>query len=1313
MATLLLSAAGTALGGSFGGSLLGLTGSVLGKALGGVAGSLLDQRLLGGGSEPVEVGRVSSFRMLQSAEGGPIARLSGRMRVAGHVIWSTRFKETVRRRGGSGKGAAGSGPAVREYSYSISLAIALCEGEIVRIGRVWADGKPFALETVQYRVYRGSETQAVDPLIEVVEGTGNAPAYRGTAYVVFEDLDVGDFGNRIPQFNVEVFRQPAVPATYLGEIAPRPQDVVRGVALTPGTGEYALAPDPVSLNIQRGESRFANVTGLSGETDFVAAMAQLKAELPICDAVSLVVSWFGSDLRCGSCRIEPKVEQRSPDSDAMPWRVSGLGRGDAGLVSRAEDRPNFGGTPSDQSVVAAIRRLRAEGKRVMFYPFVLMDIPADNTLPDPWSGAPSQPAFPWRGRITLPVAPGRPGSLDRQAGARAEVQRFFGTSTVEMFAAGDDTVGFTGAEDWGFRRFVLHYARLCALAGGVDAFCIGSELRSLTQIRDGAQSYPAVDALRTLASDVRAILGPQTKIGYAADWSEYFGHQPGDGTGDVFFHLDPLWADTNIDFVGVDNYMPLSDWRDEPDQLDGAAPSIYDLAYLQRNIAGGEGFDWYYASDADRTAQVRTPIVDTAHGESWLFRVKDLVNWWSQPHRNRPAGVRSASTTPWVPRSKPIWFTELGCPAVDKGTNQPNVFIDPKSSESFVPYFSSGQRDDYIQLRYLQAQFGYWADSANNPTSPVYGGRMVDLANAYVWAWDARPWPDFPNRVQTWADGPNYARGHWISGRLGAATLAETVAEICLKAGLSDFDVTGLRGLVTGYLLETAQSARQSLQPLMLAYGFDAIERDGQVVFRMRDGGVDLELTPDLVALGEDDETASGVSRSRAPGAEVPEAVRVSFVEAENDYQLAAAEASHPDAALPRANASELPIAFAAEQGQIIAERWLAEGRVARDGVRFALPPSLLRIEPGDVVRYREGRHDGLYRVHTAEEAGVRRLEAQRFEVGLYGPGQNAARSYAQRRGGIPAQVYAALMDLPLLRGDEVAHAPWLAVSATPWPGPVAAYVSSTDDGYSLNRVLNAPSIVAQTLSVLSASAPWLWSRGDGVIVRLSQGALEGRADIDVLNGANVAAIRASDGASWEIIQFRDAELIGTRTYRLTGILRGQAGTEFLCAAAIPAGAEFILLDGGPMQLDLPSSARGLSRHYRIGPSSRGYDDPSYMHLEQSFAGVGLRPYAPVHLRARVSTDGTVAVTWVRRTRSDGDSWESAEVPLGEDEERYSIFVRIGGAVRRSASVTTPLFTYTAAMRAEDGADGPFTVEVAQVSVQYGQGPITRMDVDD
>ncbi|MFT6104116.1 MAG: hypothetical protein ACJA1E_000531, partial [Paracoccaceae bacterium] len=184
MATILLSAAGAAAGSAVGGSLFGVSAAVVGRAVGATVGKIIDQRLLGSGSEAVETGRVERFRLTGASEGRAISQVYGRMRVGGQVIWSTQFSETVVSSGG-GKGAP-TAPATNTYSYSVSLAIALCEGTITRVGRVWADGVEIARDQLSMRVYSGAQDQLPDPKIEAVEGTGNAPAYRGVAYVVIE-----------------------------------------------------------------------------------------------------------------------------------------------------------------------------------------------------------------------------------------------------------------------------------------------------------------------------------------------------------------------------------------------------------------------------------------------------------------------------------------------------------------------------------------------------------------------------------------------------------------------------------------------------------------------------------------------------------------------------------------------------------------------------------------------------------------------------------------------------------------------------------------------------------------------------------------------------------------------------------------------------------------------------------------------------------------------------------------------------------------------------------------------------------------------
>lgn len=154
MATILLAAAGAAIGSGFGGTVLGLSGAVIGRALGATLGRVIDQTILGAGSDAVEIGKIERFRLTGASEGAPVTRAWGRVRLGGQVIWATRFQETATESGG-GKG--GGGAKTTQFSYSVSLAIALCEGEIRRIGRVWADGNEIATNTLNMRIYKGQE----------------------------------------------------------------------------------------------------------------------------------------------------------------------------------------------------------------------------------------------------------------------------------------------------------------------------------------------------------------------------------------------------------------------------------------------------------------------------------------------------------------------------------------------------------------------------------------------------------------------------------------------------------------------------------------------------------------------------------------------------------------------------------------------------------------------------------------------------------------------------------------------------------------------------------------------------------------------------------------------------------------------------------------------------------------------------------------------------------------------------------------------------------------------------------------------------
>jgi GTA TIM-barrel-like domain/Putative phage tail protein len=1296
MATILLSAAGAAVGAGFGGTVLGLSGAVIGRAVGATLGRVIDQKLLGAGSQAIEVGRIERFRLMGASDGAMIPLVWGRTRIAGQVIWATQFRETATTTGG-GKGAPK--PTTRQFSYTVSLAVALCEGEITRVGRIWADGLEIEKDQLNLRVYRGTETQVSDPKIAAVEGQHNAPAYRGTAYVVIEDLDLSRFGNRLPQFNFEVMRRANSSTTNLPDLP----GSIRGVALIPGTGEYALATTRVHYAEKPGVYRSANVNSASGKTDFSTSLEQLNEELPDCDAVSLVVSWFGNDLRCGSCLVQPKVEQKRLDGVGMPWRAGGIGRSAAAEVPALNGRAVYGGTPSDASVIEAIRAATQSGKKVMFYPFILMDQLAGNMLPDPWTGEAGQPVLPWRGRITTSIAAGLPGTPDRSFVAAAEVAAFMGTAQPSHFAVSNGAIVYSGPDTWRYRRFILHYAKLCALAGGVEAFCIGSEMVSATRIRGANNSFPMVDALRLLASEVRAILGPSVKISYAADWSEYFGYHIG---GNVHFHLDPLWSDANIDFIGIDNYMPVSDWRDGGDHADAHWGTIYNIAYLKANIAGGEGFDWYYDSAEGRAAQRRLPIDDQAYDEAWVFRNKDIASWWRNHHHDRIDGVRQNLPTTWIPQSKPVRFTEYGCGAVDKATNQPNVFIDPKSSESALARFSNGRRDDFIQHQYFVAFAEYWTDPAHNPSSTGYAGAMVDIQKSYAWAWDTRPYPVFPANENLWNDAGNYYRGHWLNGRVTSQPLANVVHDICERAGVADAQTSDLSRVVRGYSVDDIASARAALQPLSLVFAFDAVDREGSLSFQHRGARAVADLTDADLAI--DDERFGKPEFTRAGEPDLAGQVQIGFVDDRDAYQVRYADAIFPNESARVVSQSETGIVMNSAEARATAERWLVESRVARDTTQLDLPLSSGRLGAGDVFTYGAAS----FRIDRAERRETLRIDAVRVEADHHAVGDAVDQQQLERPFTPPLPVFAAFLDIPNLQESNIPHAPYVAAFAQPWQGDVGVWRSVDNETFVLDTTIPSPAMIATTLSDLRRAQAGVWDDGDALIVELSgNGTLQSVSETALFAGANSLAIGDGSAGFREILQFRDAELIAPNTFALRRRLRGQLGSDGTMPDVWPTGSQIIVLDLSLRQSGLADSQRGLEQHFRIGSLARGPEDASALILATSFDGNGLRPYPVAHLRADKQTSGPTRFSWIRRTRRGGDSWQSLEVPLAEDSEQYALEIFKDGSLLRRIVVTSATWDHTPAMQAADAVSAPYSVRVSQISQAYGPGPFREVVV--
>jgi hypothetical protein len=211
------------------GGFLGMSGASIGWAVGSAVGGMFAE------GPVVEGPRLTDKSVSSSTYGNLRPIVYGSYRVGGEIIWSTNLKEHKHEEE-QGKGGGGGATYVT-YTYTVSFAAALCEGQINGVRKIWLDSKlvysaaddasvgelyKSSKLAKSMRVYPGSTTQTADPTMESYLGAGNVPGYRGTAYIVFEDLDVTNYGNRIPQITVEVstgvvsIASSAINTTYTG-----------------------------------------------------------------------------------------------------------------------------------------------------------------------------------------------------------------------------------------------------------------------------------------------------------------------------------------------------------------------------------------------------------------------------------------------------------------------------------------------------------------------------------------------------------------------------------------------------------------------------------------------------------------------------------------------------------------------------------------------------------------------------------------------------------------------------------------------------------------------------------------------------------------------------------------------------------------------------------------------------------------------------------------------------------------------------------------------------------------------------------------
>ncbi len=812
---------------------------------------------------------------------------------------------------------------------------------------------------------------------------------------------------------------------------------------------------------------------------------------------------------------------------------------------------------------------------------------------------------------------------------------------------------FTKTE--GYDAFIMHYANL--VGSQVDAFVIGSELIGLTSVQDVDNSFPAVDALVNLAWLVKPVVGSNVTVTYAADWSEY--HHTTGG----WYHLDPLWASPNIDVVGIDAYFPLTDTPQE---------SITEQD-IKDGWTSGEGYDWIYTDEA------RTIKQNIAPEYAW----KNIEWWWKNTHTNPDSSV-----TAWVPESKKIWFTEFGFPSVDGCSNQPNVFFDPASSEGALPRFSTGSIDIRAQRMAIRATRAVWKNST-----------MIE--RQFLWTWDARPFPFWPDLTSIWGDGPLWATGHWVQGKFGTSGLGSIIRNLCQRAGIKDaeIDTSRFSDLVDGYVLADQTTAKEAVGDLQQAYFFDIQDSSPLLSFMPRGNLPIITLTEeDLVP----DRKNKLLRLIRVEENEIPQKVDVNYIRKSSDYQVGNQHARRISGYSQEQQTLNLPVVMNDQQARTIADIALFERWNSRTLYVFRLSMRHAALEPADVVQLEvEGKTHLLRLVRTeVKTPGVMEVEAVIENQLLYR--RNYAPSSGEGTYSLPPEGEVALqmLDIPSLTQTDT---PQLHVAACGtggrWQG--AALYRSDDTGTTFRQSVDIEqqAVLGSVVEALPLAFASLVDRGSSLEVLLLQGELESISEEAVLNGANAALVGD------EIIQFQTATYLEAQRYRLSGFLRGRMGTEWAMAEH-SAGERFVLLDSLVQAVEVSPSLFGIKRHYKAAAFGQSLESAALVPF--TYEARTLMPYAPAHVRGVRQSDDSLTIQWIRRARVQGQWANGIDVPLDEASEQYEVDILDGGGavVRTIAGLASPTCSYSAAEQTADFGSVQVNVRVVvyQVSQRVGRG---------
>lgn len=1339
MASLVLGVVGAAIGSTFGYASLGWSiGSFIGRSL-------------GGGSDQKSYGpRLENLTVQSSSEGAPLPEIWGSWRLSGNVIWSTGLIETVTEveSGGGGKGDGGGGSTSILYTYRSSFAVALCEGPVGEVRKIWADSKLIYNKAVKKQLpagvtfYNGSSSQEPDPTIQAAVGVLNCPAYRNTAYMVFKDFQLASYGNRIPNISVELATGGSYQAapTITSVTFSSNFDVVGSggnliVALQGGTTSGAYGGDGILWNPTTLPATFDGDAIVFGNTTFVAPSSYLGVykSFTSSDGSSWAANTMPNAAGAGGAIAFGNnlfVAAAYSSSDAA-YSADGISWTSASMSSISTWKRMAFGNGIFCCICDGSNKVAISSNGVSW---------TEGTMPQ--SGY-SSIAFgnnlfvAVRDTAYTKVAVSSDGlnwsEFDLPESASI---RYIAWSEVMFFAFPYASSTYYTSEDgitWTKKPLLdTHYPRQTPCNRGEKLLSISptnSRLFAFDALAWGPPPWSSAvyPAIRT--SDSRGGLFwtgsfylqlnlDGTKAWRSLDgftWTEHAisggSKNPGNLTkgGDLIVSCC-YNADYILTTVDGATWNTLS----TPFDLGGEIKCAYGGVFV--GLQGGGFFtSGLYSEDGSAWSEIVLPeafncstieyglgkfvalgitssferkCALSTNGIDWVFIL--------HPEQNKTIAALKCNG---------LLFTALTySPAVTKGywsTNGINWYVStvPNSSQTWNQiawdgnYFLAASASSGSQLLYSE-DGKIWKEvtvtgMTRQGPAPHESG-FLNLTNT-----DAEIIT--PEALIT-----------------TSVTLATIIKDLSEAAGLSigELVTSQLIDVVLGYCRTQPMTARAAIEPLQAIYLFDVVESSGNVHFLKRGSSSVATINEAELVVNEDND--SSIELVRAQELELPNEITLQFADNGRDHQPGVVYARRLATASRQLQQLEIPILIDSQTAIRSAEILLREAWRGRTTLKFDLPPQYLYIDPADVITINQESTSFTVRLKKSELDlfGSLKCEAVSEDIAGYTSSlEGTTDTWIEPDLNVLVSTRYTFLDLPIINESEVYdYMIWLASGGDGpgyWPGSLAYISRDEESNFTLASTNQVPSPIGFTYGTLGSGRTDIFDETNFLRIEfLSRGytAPVSASELSVLSGANAAAVGAP--GRWEIIQFKYVYQVSEHVFVLSGLLRGRKGTEW-AVDLHQDGDTIILLNASSAHLiQLSSTDYNVARPWKVITVSESLDDTPSESL--TYEAQNLKPYAPVLLGGGRDASGNLTITWIRRNRLTNEWIDGSDVPMSESSEAYEIEIWTSGyaSLKRTITASVQTCSYTAAEQTTDfgGTQATVYVRVYQMSSLVGRG---------